>query len=306
MLEEVRLLLKSIGILLPHISERGLTMPIYNRPTINNVLHYSTIISGHFDEDDSYYTHRQHGRSDWLIVYTVSGEGYFRTPAGERYCGAGDITLLRADVPHEYGTVQGQRWNFIWVHFHKLPEIDYLPTDEVLIHTLPDGYLRERIYHIFLNLLHDSRNRFSFWNILCENSLREIILLIAQRLAKQVDSRIEHTLQILSHSMKEQIKIDNLAATIGLSSSRLSHLFKQEMGISILEHLNQMRLKQASLLIEHVGRTATEASLEVGFNNYNHFASLFRKMYGVSPREFMNSPKSYNKQQIPSVPFDSY
>jgi AraC family transcriptional regulator of arabinose operon len=39
-----------------------------------------------------------------------------------------------------------------------------------------------------------------------------------------------------------------------------------------------------------MSRTATEASLDVGFNNYNHFASLFRKMYGVSPRNFLRKP----------------
>lgn len=270
-------------------------MNINNYPTIHNELPYVTIISGHFDEDDTYCTHRENGRSDWLIVYTVSGEGYFRTPAGEKSCGIGEIAIIRAGVPHEYGTVRGQRWNFIWAHFPTLLETNYLPHDELLIHTLPDGYFRERVYHIFLNLLNDSRNGFSFWNALCENSVREIILLIAQRLVKQLDSRIEHTLQLLSLSMKEQIRIDILAATVGLSPSRLSHLFKQEMGQSILDYLNQMRLKQASLLIEQMGRTATEASLEVGFNNYTHFASLFRKVYGVSPRDFIHSVKSSKK-----------
>lgn len=255
--------------------------------TNNTKLIYSAIFGGHFDEGDTYKTVRTNGRNDWLIVYTISGEGYFRTSAGEKRCEAGQITLLRAGVPHEYGTVQGQRWNFIWIHFPELSEISYLPYDEVFIHTLPGGYIRERIYHNFLNLLHDSRNRSSFWSTLCENSLREIILLIAQRLSSRLDPRIEQTLQLLSISLKEKVRIDELAKAVGLSPSRLSHLFKQEMGISMLDYLNQMRLKQAALLLEHMGRTATEASLEAGFNNYNHFAALFRKLYGVSPRDFV-------------------
>lgn len=264
-------------------------MLFYQRPKDYPELPFATVFGGNFDEDDTYRTHRVNGMSDWLIVYTLGGEGYFRTHSGEKRCGIGSIALLRAGVPHEYGTVIGKRWNFLWAHFHKLSETDYLPDEEVLIHPVPEGSIRKRIYRTFLNLLHDSRDRSGFWNSLCENSLREIILLIAQRLAKKLDTRIEHTLQLLSQGMKEEIRVDDLAKAVGLSSSRLSHLFKHEMGISIVEHLNHMRLKQASLLMSHMGRTATEASLDVGFNNYNHFAALFRKTYGVSPRAFVQN-----------------
>lgn len=267
-------------------------MPFYQRSENYPERSTAAVFGDHFHEDDTYRTRRQSGMSDWLIVYTLGGEGYFRTPKGEKRCGAGQIALLRAGVPHEYGTVPGQQWNFLWVHFRKLPENDYLPDEEVLIHSLPDGSIRKRVYRTFLNLLHDSRNQSDFWKSLCENSLREIILLIAQRLTKKLDTRIEHTLQLLSQAMKEEVRIDDLAKTVGLSSSRLSHLFKQEVGESIVEHLNQMRLKQASLLMEHMGRTATEASLDVGFNNYNHFASLFRKTYGISPRGFVQKQKN--------------
>ncbi|WP_256758878.1 helix-turn-helix domain-containing protein [Cohnella sp. WQ 127256] len=254
-------------------------------PEISN----AAIFGGHFNADDTYHTRRPVGMSDCLIVYTISGEGYFRTSAGEKHCGTGQIGILRSGVAHEYGTAQGKRWNFVWAHFHKLVETDYLPPDEVFIHTLPEGYLRDRVLRTFQNLLHDSRDHSGFWHALCENSLKEILLLIAQRLEKKLDARIEHVLQLLSESMKEEIRIDDLAKAVSLSSSRLSHLFKQEIGESILEHLNQMRLRQAVLLMQHMGRSATEASFDVGFNNYNHFAALFRRAYGVSPRRYLRS-----------------
>jgi AraC family transcriptional regulator, arabinose operon regulatory protein len=266
-------------------------MPFITRPDDYPEFPNIPIFGGHFDENDTYRTRRPKGMSDWLIVYTLSGEGYFRTPTGEKRCGAGQIGLLRSGVPHEYGTMPGQRWNFFWAHFQKLSETEYLPQVEVLIHSLPDGYLRKRIYRTFQNLLHDSWDQSGFWNILCENSLREILLLIAQRLDKKLDPRIEQTLQLLTRSMKEEIRIDDLAKAVGLSSSRLSHLFKQEMGESVVEYFNHMRLRQAALLMEHMCRTATDASLDAGFNNYNHFAALFRKSYGISPRVYMKRLK---------------
>ncbi|MBD7968547.1 helix-turn-helix domain-containing protein [Paenibacillus gallinarum] len=247
---------------------------------------YGDILSGHFNEDDTYSHSRPKGMGDWLMVYTLEGEGYFHTPEGCKHIHAGELGLLRADTPHEYGTVEGCRWNFIWVHFHKLMEISYLPQEEFLIVPIPDGYTQQRVTDGLEHILYHARERSDYWYALCENTIREIILLLAQQLHRKHDPRIILTLQNLSHSMNNEIRIQDLADAAGLSSSRLSHLFKEEMGESMIEHVNRMRIKQAAIYMEHMGRTATEAAHDVGFNNYNHFANLFRRMIGVSPAKF--------------------
>jgi AraC family transcriptional regulator of arabinose operon len=265
------------------------------KPLDEEILHQQlepgVIISGHFHEPETYMTKRPEGMRDWLILYTLDGEGYFRTPAGEKQCGAGDISLLKAGVPHQYGTCPGKNWHFVWAHFPHLSETAFLPDEEVLISRVNSEYIRKRIYRSFKRVLRDSRERTGLWHELCENSIREILLLLAVRLNQKIDPRVEQVLHILSQKMKETIRIDDLAKTVCLSPSRLSHLFKQETGESILETLNRIRLRQAALLLEHTDRTAIEAAMDVGFQSYNHFAELFRKQYGMSPRTYKSSPQ---------------
>ncbi len=248
--------------------------------------HSNVLFGGHFDESEAYKYRRAEGMADWLIFYTLEGGGYLRTPQGEKLCRAGDVALLRAGVPHEYGTIPGGRWNFYWVHFHKIAEIDCLPQEEAIVVSIPERHLQQRVRHAFQDVLSDSRERSTFWSMLCENSLRQVVLLAAAQLKQRLDSRIELALRYLSRHMGESIRIEDLARMAGLSSSRFSHLFKQETGESVLEHLNRLRLRQAALLMSHMGRNATEASLDVGFNNYNHFAAMFRQQYGCSPRTY--------------------
>lgn len=261
-------------------------MTRYSNPKSDQLSSYTSIISGHFEESDSYKLRRLHGMEEWLLFFTLEGEGYLRTPGAEKFCSKGQIAMLRSGIPHEYGTTKGSRWNFYWVHFHKLPEIDYLPNDEIIIAAIPEGSMLNRVQQAISDILTDSREQASFWHMLCENSLREVILLAARLLEQRLDPRIELALQYLSRNMNQTFHLEDLARSVGLSLSRLSHLFKQETGESVLEHLNRLRLQQAALLMEHMGRTATEASLDVGFNNYNHFAALFRKAYGSSPRTY--------------------
>ncbi|MEC0093831.1 helix-turn-helix domain-containing protein [Paenibacillus macquariensis] len=248
-----------------------------------------TIISGHFQENDTYVTRRPKGMSDWLIVYTLDGEGYFQTPSGEKTCGEGDITLLKADVPHKYGTCPGSKWNFLWAHFPRLSEVALLPDEEVFISKIINEHIRKRIYRSFKRVLRDSREGTVLWHELCENAIREILLLVAEGLNDKFDPRIKQIMHILSQKMVDPIRIEDLAKSVCLSSSRLSHLFKHETGETILEALHRMRLRQAALLLKHTDRTASDVALDVGFHSYNHFAELFRLQFGISPRNYKSS-----------------
>lgn len=250
---------------------------------------YGLVIAGHFNEWDTYVTKRPHGMSDWLITYTLDGEGYFLTSEGHEFiCQEGDIALLKPGTPHQYGTRKGQNWDFVWAHFpSRIMETNYLPDMDLIVHRIESVSAHQRIYQAFRQIISDSTERRSYWQELCENSVRELILLLLQRVNKRMDPRIEETLHHLSTHMLDPVRVDLLAKAVGLSPSRLSHLFKQNTGESIVGMLNQMRIRQAALLLERTNRTATEAALEVGYQNYNHFAKQFQKLYGVNPSTFI-------------------
>lgn len=252
---------------------------------------YRGILTGHFRENDSYMVRRPAGMDNWLMFYTIDGEGYIRTPSGEFACSPGEIGLLRGGVPHQYGTRSGCRWHFMWAHFDGLPETGLLPEGDVLICPMPAGTIQRRVLRLFRMLLQDSRDRGGFWRELCENQLSGLLLLAASRLADGLDPRIAQVMRVLSARMQEPLTISELAADVGLSASRLSHLFKEQTGRSVLDALNHMRLEQAALLMAHAGRTASEAAVDVGFQSYNHFAALFRKHYRVAPSVYRKESK---------------
>jgi len=248
---------------------------------------YGVMFSGHFQVDDNYITHRPNGRGDWLIAYTVGGRGYFATDGLYRECGEGDVALLRPGAPHTYGTVKGETWNFVWVHFPERAIEDHLlPVEPLHVQHLDAGSLRTRIHEAFGRILADSRERSDFWYELSLNSLREILMLLAQQRERRLDPRIAEALHYLSVHMRSPLHIERLARTIGLSPSRLSHLFKEQTGLPIVDTLNRMRILQAALLLEHTHRSAAEIAYDVGFHNYNHFINQFRKWLGTTPSAY--------------------
>jgi AraC family transcriptional regulator of arabinose operon len=252
------------------------------------------VLADHFQETDTYRVYRPNGMTDSLMTYTLEGQGYYITEQGERMCKAGDLTILNAGIPHRYGTVKGQTWNFMWVHFQQQDiESILLPKEDLTIVPFDNRSAQKRIYHAFQRILSDSHERGDYWNTLCMNALREILLLVARKSTHSIDSRIEEALNLMSRHMTEPLRIESLAKKVGLSSSRLSFLFKQHTGISIVETLNDIRTRQAALLIEHTHRNASEVAYDVGYNNYNHFIIQFRKRYGKSPSVYAKAHRRH-------------
>jgi AraC family transcriptional regulator of arabinose operon len=248
------------------------------------------VIADHFQVADSYRVYRPNGMTDSLMTYTLEGQGYYITEQGEKLCKAGDVAILKAGTPHRYGTVKGETWNFMWVHFQPRDvESILLPKDDITIHQFDNRSAQKRIHYALQRILSDSRERGDYWNTLCMNALREILLLVARKSTHNMDSRIEEALNFMSRHMREPLRVETLAKKVGLSTSRLSFLFKQQTGISIVEAFNDIRTRQAALLLEHTHRNASEVAYDVGYNNYNHFIIQFRKRYGKSPSVYAKS-----------------
>ncbi|MDR6551637.1 helix-turn-helix domain-containing protein [Paenibacillus qinlingensis] len=254
------------------------------------ILNTNGLFAGHFLEPDSYFMKRPHGRDDWLLMFTLEGAGFVNYHGVQQICKKGALILLTPGTPHDYGTMKNHTWQFVWVHFPStLTETNLLPQEGQLFVNIENESIQERIHLAFARILADSRERGEYWFELCCSSLREIILMMAQKSLRKIDPRIEEVLRLLSQQMREEIRLDSLAQTVGLSPSRLSHLFKASTGYSIIDTLNRMRIQQAVMMLADTGRSASEVCYDVGFQNYNHFTNQFRKWQGMTPSMFMKN-----------------
>ena len=96
------------------------------------------------------------------------------------------------------------------------------------------------------------------------------------------EPRIERIIQYISQAPLKQASIDELANLVNLSSSRLAHLFKQEVGIPIRRYLLWHRLLAASVFASS-GMSLTQAAHQAGFTDSSHFTRTFKSMFGIHP-----------------------
>jgi AraC-like DNA-binding protein len=82
----------------------------------------------------------------------------------------------------------------------------------------------------------------------------------------------------------ESYDLPRLARRVGLSTSRLSRLFKAQTGIALSEFRNRRRIDRfLELYGEGSTRTLHEAALEAGFGSYPQFHRVFKQVMGYAP-----------------------
>ena len=96
------------------------------------------------------------------------------------------------------------------------------------------------------------------------------------------DSRILEAADYIHRARNlESLTVQEIARAVCLSESRLSHLFKQEAGISLHLYLANMKLERAFYLIP-TGKPLTDICMESGFSSPSHMSDISRKLYGLS------------------------
>ena len=98
----------------------------------------------------------------------------------------------------------------------------------------------------------------------------------------EMDSRVVKCIQHIKQSDLEKIYTDQMAELVHLSSSRLSHLFKKETGLTIRQFvLHRKLVKSIKAMYEQYN--FTESSFIGGFSNQPHFTKTFKNAFCIKP-----------------------
>jgi AraC family L-rhamnose operon regulatory protein RhaS len=102
-----------------------------------------------------------------------------------------------------------------------------------------------------------------------------------------VDRSVALFLERLDDSLGDPWTLESMAASIGLRRTRFAHYCKKQTNLTPMQYLNYRRVQYAKKLIESVPDfDLTRIGFECGFSSSQYFATVFRRVEGVSPREY--------------------
>lgn len=104
------------------------------------------------------------------------------------------------------------------------------------------------------------------------------------------DALMETIMRIINTNLNNHmLNVEFLANEVGISRTHLYRKVKEITGLSISDFIRNQRLYQASILLKEGKINVTQIAYEVGFTSQSHFSTLFKKQFGISPSEYMES-----------------
>ena len=108
---------------------------------------------------------------------------------------------------------------------------------------------------------------------------------------KEADPRLEALKQVMIYirdHYASKIYLKDLARIMNMNEQYFCRFFKKALGKSPIAYIKEVRIKEASLLLETTSDSIAEVALRCGFTTSGHFVTEFKKTMGVSPAKYRN------------------
>ena len=149
----------------------------------------------------------------------------------------------------------------------------------------------------YFNLLNKAREeKLPFWTEICNSCL---VLIIALFISNTVDITsgkkdkrfymIEAAINTMIEKLAEPLTLEMIADEVHLAPTYFSKMFSKFVGTGFNEYLTFLRLDMAKKLLRKTEMSVIDVAFESGFGSYPNFSRVFKKSFGMTPRDYRNS-----------------
>lgn len=145
-------------------------------------------------------------------------------------------------------------------------------------------------------------------DILASLKLRELLVLMMQTQARRLlisgdarrlgNSRLAVAIDYIRAHLHEKISVEALCRACCMSRAQFFRAFKQELGISPVDFINQQRVRLATSMLVQSRMSVADISDRAGFESAAYFSRVFKYYTGVSPKRYQinNNPDFFRAE----------
>ena len=97
------------------------------------------------------------------------------------------------------------------------------------------------------------------------------------------DDRLFHALSYISEHYTEDLSLPEVAEQAGLHPQYFSRYFREHMGLTLTEYINQLRIVNSLSLVMSSSQSLLDIALASGFNSYKTYNTAFKKLFHLTP-----------------------
>ena len=108
---------------------------------------------------------------------------------------------------------------------------------------------------------------------------------------KNYDERVSKIIKYINENFGELNSVKQISDHFFISKYHLCHSFKSIMGVTVIDYLNSIKIKNACDLLVSGEKNMLHISQLCGFNSSSYFCKVFKSIMGVSPTQYKKHPE---------------
>lgn len=243
----------------------------------------------------------RHFHSTFEIYYIFSGERYFFINDGAYKINEGDLVIIAPNVLHKAVNTDKPGCQKMNIYFDEhLGNLKY-PISEVLPALLKDEKIiislningRVLIEELFNKIIQEIGIKKTGYEMSVQALLVESLVALCRYIEdnpampaanqSSMHEKVTEIVQYINEHYMEQISLSSIAEQFYISRSYLSKVFKEATTFTLVEYLNNVRIKEAKKLLNKSDMRVTEICECVGFGSITHFGRVFKEVTGHAP-----------------------
>lgn len=245
-------------------------------------------------------------REEYIIHFILEGKGTFSANGRTWKLTPGQMFLIHPGDPVTYASDEENPWVYAWVGFNGIRA-------EAILRNC--GFSERTLVRSFTNadrIQQHIRNILSVRQLTMANDLRrqaQLFCLLADLMDEYTKSQkhesgvkavhdystnvyLEHAIEYIKNFYQQGINVSDVMEYIGLSRTYLNQIFRKELGISVQKFLMDFRLHKAANLLMSTSKSVGEIASDVGYGDALAFSKVFKKKFGMSPKNYRESRNS--------------
>ena len=102
----------------------------------------------------------------------------------------------------------------------------------------------------------------------------------------------------IEEHLSDDIRVADVAREVGVAVAYLQRVFRQAMGMTMVEYLNRQRVEQSKRLLMFTDEPIVDVAVASGFNSRQHFFRVFSAVVGTSPQQFRQEQRTRQAQEL--------
>lgn len=121
--------------------------------------------------------------------------------------------------------------------------------------------------------------------------IRKYCMLVTNHSLTGYSPLIQRVINYIDMNLDQSLSLRQLSDLLSVNSSYLSTLFKKELGITLTDFINQEKIRYAITLLNKTDTQIQNIASQVGIYDVNYFIKVFKKINGMTPKEYRDSIK---------------